>query len=179
MTFHVYNDFIFIDYLKMKCLRTKLQPSGFTLIELMMTVLVVCILATVGITQFTDFGKDARNAVTMEKIMALKAAINGDPHFYSAGEYSKPGYESHCHAPPTTLTDLITMPGAGTCSAVYNPFTKTGWRGPYVSSTDSSWNQDAWGTAFEYFVAGPPARTIRSCGQDKICGNADDLSVTF
>ena len=153
--------------------------QGFTLIEVMMTILVISILATIGVTQFTDFGNDARIATTNEKLMALKTAINGDPHLYAAGEYSKAGFEAHCRAPPVILADLITMPGAGVCSVVYDPFLKTGWRGPYVSSTDPSYDKDAWGTTLEYFVVGPPARTIRSCGRDKTCGNTDDLSVTF
>jgi prepilin-type N-terminal cleavage/methylation domain-containing protein len=155
------------------------MKSGFTLIEVMMTIVVISILATIGITQFTNFSKDARIAVTNEKLMALKMAINGDPKLISAGQYSKPGYEANCSAPPTVLTDLITKPGAGTCASDYDPFTKLGWRGPYVSSDDANWNKDAWGVAFEYFVAGPPARTIRSCGPDQTCGNIDDQSVTF
>lgn len=167
----VYFEFIFRDYLIMK--------DGFTLIEVMMTIVVIGVLATIGITQFTNFSNDARIAVTNEKLMALKIAINGDPKLISAGQYSKPGYEAHCNAPPTVLVDLVTKPGAGTCASDYDPFSKLGWRGPYVSSQESNWNKDAWDVTFEYYVAGPPARTIRSCGADKTCGNADDLTVTF
>jgi len=163
----------------MNCSQTKCHFAGFTLVELLMTILVLSILTTIGVTQFTDFGKDARIAVTTEKLMALKSAIIGDPSFHAAGEYTKQGFQVHCGAPPTILDDLITMPAAGTCSTVYDPFLKTGWRGPYVSTTDPSWNKDAWGTTFEYYVVGPPARTIRSCGPDKTCGNTDDISVTF
>jgi len=163
----------------MGCFRTIALPCGFTLVEALMVILILGILATIGVTQFTDFSKDARTAVTNEKLVAIKLAIIGDPHFYAGGEYTKPGYQAHCGAPPVTLNDLITMPGAGACSTVYDPFLKTGWRGPYLSSTDSSWNQDGWGTTLEYFVTGPPVRTIRSCGPDKICGNTDDLSLTF
>jgi hypothetical protein len=133
----------------------------------------------VAISQFVNFGKDAKAAVTLERLNALKTAINGDPRMVSAGQFANAGYEAHCQAPPTSLTDLVTQPAAGVCAATYNPFQKTGWRGPYVSSSDASWNKDAWGTAFEYFVAGPPARTIRSCGPDLTCGNTDDISVTF
>ena len=144
-----------------------------------MTILILVILATIGITQFTDFSSNARTAVTMEKLNAFKTAIMGDPHFYAGGEYTKQGYQAHCAAPPTTLSDLVTKPAAGNCSTVYDPFLKTGWRGPYVSNADASWEKDAWGTTIEYYVSGPPARTIRSCGADKICGNTDDLSVTY
>ena len=163
----------------MRCSQVAMHSVGLTLVEVLMTVLVLSILTMIGITQFTDFNNDARIAVTAEKLNALKTAIMGDPHFYASGEYTKQGYQAHCGAPPTTLNDLITMPGAGTCATVYDPFLKTGWRGPYISNTDPSWNKDAWGTTIEYYVAGPPARTIRSCGPDKTCGNADDISITF
>ena len=169
----VYINLIFIDYLMMS------RSDGFSLVELLMSIVVLSALATIGIDQFSDFSKDAKTAVTNDKLMALKSAIVGDTHFFSGGEYTKQGFQSHCGAPPTSLTNLITMPGAGTCSVIYNAFTKIGWRGPYVSNTDTSWNKDGWGTTIEYFVLGPPVRTIRSCGPDKICGNTDDLTVTY
>ncbi len=152
---------------------------GFTLIELLMVLTLMAILATIGITQYVNFSQDAQIAVTKEKLNVIKTAINGDARFVAAGTSTKQGYEAHCLAPPSVITDLVTMPGSGTCSAVYDPFTKQGWRGPYVSTTDPKWNFDAWGTAIQYFNAGPPARTIRSCGPDKTCGNADDISITF
>lgn len=156
-----------------------MMRSGFTLVEIMMAILLLSILATIGITQFTDFSKDARTVVTTEKLMALKTAIMGDPQFQAGGEFTKQGYQSHCTAPPAALVDLITMPVAGICTTVYNPFLKSGWRGPYVSTTDALWNVDAWGTTLEYYVTGPPARTIRSCGPDKTCGTTDDITVTY
>ena len=175
----VYKDLIFIDYLMMTSTPVPQNFTGFTLVEVLMAILVLAVLTTIGVTQFIDFGKDARIAVTQEKLNALKAAIVGDPHFYAAGEYTKPGFQANCSGPPVSLNDLITKPAAGVCSTVYDPYAKTGWRGPYVSDTDPTWNQDGWGTTLQYFVAGPPARTIRSCGSDKICGNTDDISVTF
>ena len=153
--------------------------AGFTLIEILMVVMLIGILSAVGITQFVNFNRDAKAAVTVEKLNVLKTAIVGDPKFVSAGQFTNAGFESHCLAPPATLTDLTVMPGAGTCAVAYDPFAKRGWRGPYISNTDPAWNKDAWGAAIEYFVLGPPVRTIRSCGPDLICGNTDDLSVTF
>ena len=144
-----------------------------------MVLTVTAILATVGINSFVTFSEDAKKAVTQEKLNALKAAIIGDPRFVDAGKYLKLGYESQCGGLPSSLTDLITMPAAGTCSTVYDPFLKTGWRGPYVNSSDPNWNLDGWGITIEYFSSGPPARTLRSCGPDKTCGTADDISVTF
>ncbi len=156
-----------------------IRIAGFTLIELLMSILVVAVLSTVAISQFIDFGSDAKVAVTKERLNSLKTSIVGDARFVASGQYSNAGYESHCQAPPTSLSDLVTMPVAGPCNVVYDPFLKKGWRGPYVSSTESHWNKDAWGTALEYFVVGPPVRTIRSCGPNLTCGDTDDVSLTF
>jgi len=188
----IYLEFGFIDYGMMTFSPSlRISSAGFTLIELLMAISIISILAVVGVTQFSDFGTDAKKALTMEKLMALKVAIDGDPHFYAAGEFSKAGFQANCGAAPAValpataaqLTDLITMPSSGTCATVYDPFTKLGWRGPYVSTTDSSWNKDAWGTYIEYSINAPltiPATgTLLSCGPDLTCGNSDDISVTF
>jgi prepilin-type N-terminal cleavage/methylation domain-containing protein len=156
-----------------------IELRGFTMIEMLMVILLVSILSLTVASQFIDMSPEAKTAVTRERMNTLKAAIVGDGRMVSNGKYTKQGYETHCVGLPSTLTDLITQPAAGTCSSVYDPFTKRGWRGPYVSSTDSNWNKDAWGTALVYYSAGPPARTLRSCGPNATCGNADDIDITF
>lgn len=157
----------------------QLNSQGFTLIELLMAISLLAILSLIGISQYINFSDEARESVTLEKLSALKFAIVGDARMLAAGKSTNMGYEEHCLAPPTALADLVTQPGAGTCAAAYDPYLKRGWRGPYINSSDANWSNDAWGTALEYYVTGPPARTIRSCGPDETCGNADDLSVTF
>jgi prepilin-type N-terminal cleavage/methylation domain-containing protein len=155
------------------------SSAGFTLVEILMVIMLVGILTTMAISGFHDFSSDARTVVTRERLNSIKAALVGDARFVSAGTFTKPGYEAHCLGSPTSLSDLVTMPGAGVCATAYDPFTKRGWRGPYVDGTVANWNADGWSTPFEYFSVGPPARTLRSCGPDLTCGTADDISVTF
>lgn len=55
--------------------RANSKRSGFTLIEVLMAVLLIAILATIAITQFTNFARDTRNATTKENLGILRNAI--------------------------------------------------------------------------------------------------------
>lgn len=162
-------------------IRGATRKSGYTLIEILMVITLIGILAAVGIPQFIDFGNDARTAVTRDRLGQIRVGIIGDPRFVTAGQPTKPGYETHCVGIPETLEDLSVMPVTvgEVCASAYDPLTKRGWRGPYLATGDAGWNEDAWGTEFEYYGEGPPARTLRSCGEDKTCGTDDDIEITF
>jgi len=51
------------------------KVGGFTLIEVLMAVLLIAILATIAISQFTNFARDTRNAATRENLGILRSAI--------------------------------------------------------------------------------------------------------
>lgn len=87
-----------------------------------MAVCLVAILATVAIPSFTNFGKDARVAVTRERLSTIKAAIVGDARMVANGQFVKPGYFNQVGALPSILDDLVTNPGV----SAYNVYTKTG-----------------------------------------------------
>jgi len=53
----------------------KMRQDGFTLIEILMAVLIIVILAVVGITQFSNFSADAKNAATKSNLAILRNAI--------------------------------------------------------------------------------------------------------
>lgn len=52
-----------------------MRQEGFTLIEILMAVLIIVILAVVGITQFSNFAADAKNASTKSNLAILRNAI--------------------------------------------------------------------------------------------------------
>lgn len=137
---------------------TSKRPSGFTLLEILMAVALVAIVSAVALPRFIDFRSDASAAVTTERMATLREALRK--------------FTSNMAAPPAALTSLVTQ---GTQPA-YDPINKVGWSGPYVDGTVSGWNADGWGTAYQYTSA---TRTLRSCGPNKTCGDADDLVVTF
>lgn len=139
-------------------------PSGFTLLEILMAIALVAIVSAVALPRFVDFRGDAKIAVTTERMASLRSAITGSN--------GKTGYLSHMGAAPSTLADLVTQ---GTKPA-YDPINKIGWNGPYVDSTVTGWDKDAWGTTYQYTSG---TRTLKSCGPNATCGDADDVSLTF
>jgi prepilin-type N-terminal cleavage/methylation domain-containing protein len=157
----------------METQRRTCSQLGFTIIELLMVILIMGILAKVAISSYVDFAKDAKSSVTNTRLTELKTAILGDARIVSSGRFVSPGFINQTGNAPLTLADLASQ---GTYSA-YDPFSKKGWNGPYVNATaEPNWGKDAWGVTFQYNAV---ARTIKSCGPDKICGTADDITVTF
>jgi prepilin-type N-terminal cleavage/methylation domain-containing protein len=150
--------------------------AGFTLIEILLVAFLISILAAIGVTQFLGFNNDAKTAVTKEKLAALKVAVTGDGRFTSGGVPTKLGFEANCQGLPSSLNDLVTQPATGACMSAYNPYTRVGWNGPYVSNADSSWDQDGWGKQIQYSSA---SRTLSSCGQNGVCGDGDDITFHF
>ncbi len=138
----------------------------------MMVIALLGILSAVAAANFVDFSSDAKKNVTLTRMGELRTAIIGDPSLITAGAYTNPGFINQVGSVPTALTDLTTQ-GA---NAAYDPFLKKGWRGPYISTIEPNWNKDAWGTALVYSSAG---RTIKSCGANKVCGDADDITISF
>jgi prepilin-type N-terminal cleavage/methylation domain-containing protein len=135
-----------------------MRPSGFTLLEILMAVALVAIVSAVALPNFIDFRGDAKAAVTKDRMTSLRDGITK--------------FISNRAAAPSALTDL-TAKGA---QPNYDPITNVGWNGPYVDGTVPGWNLDGWDTAYQYTAA---TRTLRSCGPNKACGDADDLVVNF
>lgn len=142
-----------------------------------MAVTLIAIMATVAVTQFTDFSTDAKRAVTQERMNTIRVAIKGDARMVSSGQFIRPGFEAHIGKLPgvvtgesgtTALEELITNPGD---YDDYSVTTKLGWRGPYLSDTDANWTKDGWGKDFDY---DPVARTLKSAGPDGELVTTDD-----
>ena len=140
----------------------KSGKNGFTLIELVLVILLLSILSSVAIPKLGDFIQNARIVASKKEMRELARAIVGDP------DEGLLGFQDDNGALPANLSDLINR---GTYDS-FNPFTSTGWDGPYVGTkVDSDGNIDilfdAWGNAYVYDAG---AGTITSKGQDGLVG---------
>jgi len=109
----------------MKTLKN-LNEKGFTLIEVLMTILIIVILAVVGITQFNNFSSDAKNASTKSNLAILRNAVSA----MNALERVRCAKTSVLFPDVATITNnditgctVAGIAGTGTATAVCNPTT--------------------------------------------------------
>ncbi len=116
--------------------------SGFTLVELVITITLTAILITVAMKSVAVLSRTSREEETKQKLEAMAFAIAGNPSLSNNGVRSDFGYVGDIGAMPTTLDNLCTNPGYAT------------WKGPYVSSrfvqSANEFKQDAWGANLQY-----------------------------
>jgi len=143
------------------------SETGFTLIELVIIIVVLGVVAAVAIPRIGDIITGSKTNATKEEMMRLKSAIMGNPAVTSGGRFSDRGYRGDVGGFPPNLTALVTKPGG---VAAWNPYTRLGWHGPYIDSTDGDYLRDAWGVAYAYDSA---ARTITSTG------SGTNIVITF
>lgn len=144
MTLHIYRTY------RSNCCSIR----GFTLVELVIIIVILGIVAAVGIPKFGSLSKSAKINATKEEMLRIKVAIVGDSRLVSNGEYVKRGFEGDIGFPPSSLTDLAAKPDS---VAIYDKFTRIGWNGPYLDSSEQKYLYDAWDNAYSY---NPSARTI-------------------
>ncbi len=135
--------------------------AGFTLVEIVITMLVLGIMAAVAIPVIGSFIASSRETTTRDEMRLLARAIAG------SDEAGNRGFEGDVGFPPSQLSDLVTKPDS---IPEWDPFLDMGWNGPYVDSTRSEYLTDAWDSAYAY---DPGARTIVSNG------SGSTLTVTF
>ena len=139
----------------------KIRPQdGFTLVEIVIIIVILGIVAAVAIPRFGTLSESARESATREELRRLKIAIVGDPQIISGGKYINRGFEGDIGFPPSSLIDLVRRPDS---IQDYDRFTRIGWNGPYLDSTNYDFLNDAWDIPYSY---NPAARTITSTGAD-------------
>lgn len=143
------------------------QHHGFTIIELVMIIIVLGIVAAIVIPRMGDVSDSSRINATKSEMLMLKRAIVGNAPVLGGGRYIDVGFEGNIGHPPVSLMELGVKPDS---LSPYDRFTRTGWNGPYVDTSEDNYLRDAWGAEYLYDAA---SRTITSVG------GADTLRISF
>lgn len=114
--------------------------GGFTLIEVVITIIILGILSGVAVRQLSSTVATAQYEQTKLEMEALSQAIVGNPLAYSAGTRVDFGYVGDVGALPPNLDALVQNPGGYAT-----------WKGPYISrgKTDTDFKLDGWGVAYQ------------------------------
>ncbi len=131
---------------------------GFTLIEVVLTMIIIGLLAGVAMKQLGSSVETAQYEQTKLELDALASAIAGNPAAYADGARVDFGFVGDVGALPPNLDALIANPGGYAT-----------WDGPYISTGKSAtdFKQDGWGVNYLY-----QDTLIRSTGSG---GNIDKL----
>ena len=159
------------------------KMRGFTLIEIVVVLAIAAVLAALLVPAAFQTLQSSKEATTRVQVERIYKAIVGDP---SKGNY---GFLGDMGRFPVTLSELVTQgaqqsyhtshtvhAGSGDHVALVG----TGWRGPYLTGTDSSDDlfKDAWGVALSYTNTGNNAGQVVSGGADGQISTAAD-NITY
>ncbi|MEW5702601.1 MAG: prepilin-type N-terminal cleavage/methylation domain-containing protein [Candidatus Zixiibacteriota bacterium] len=117
------------------------RDQGFTLIEVLMTVVIIGILSTVALRALQNTVESARIRETQNEMDELAFAIAGNPDLYTNGLRVDFGYVGDNGSVPATLDNLVANPGGWAT-----------WRGPYIrhrfAEDPTGFKTDAWGNPY-------------------------------
>lgn len=132
------------------------ERSAFSLLELVVVMAILVVLAGLVILEIGNFQERASVETTKTTLNTVRDAINGT----GAGQGYRQDMRSFPTTQPTeslpsTLANLYVAPASAT---LYNPVTRLGWHGPYLSGDMGMFQIDV-GTGFttNYGVANDPA----------------------
>ena len=147
------------------------DDRGFGLLSMVFVILTLSISAITIMTVINPSALTRQNQETEIKAKVLRSAIQS----YQFSHGGRSGTN------PPSLNDLSTTDGIS-CLIDNIPTNTTyqllqGWCGPYVdqifSQNLNDYKTDGWGSVFTY---DPVTTILTSCGIDKTCGGADDLT---
>ena len=117
------------------------SQSGFTLIELVITILVLGIIATVATRKMGESIETANHEHAKKELDQLVFAMVGNPEIYSHGARTDFGYVGDIGALPPNLNALVQNPGGYAT-----------WDGPYIERglDNDDFKKDAWDADYTY-----------------------------
>ena len=129
------------------------RKDGFTLIEVLLVLVILVILASFAVVQFTGVRKTANVQQAQAQVGLIDTAIQT--------------YEASVNSYPSNLQALLTQP-----NDLQDP---TKWAGPYLNHAIPP---DPWGHPYKYAVPGNHNREsfdVWSSGPDGVDGTPDDI----
>ena len=133
--------------------RNRRRNDGFTLIEVLLVLVILVILASFAVVQFTGVRKTANVQAAQTQVGLIDTAIQT--------------YEASVNSYPSNLQALLAQP-----SDLPDP---SKWSGPYLNHAIPP---DPWGRPYKYAVPGSHNRDsydVWSSGPDGVDGTPDDI----
>ncbi len=157
--------------------------SGFTLVETLMTVVLVGVLSVASISYLQNDMEEIRFDDTVLELEKIKLAMIGDESISINGERTNFGFQGDIGGAPTTLSDLITQGAYPVWSVSLAERVPVGWNGPYLQDTTgvADITTDSWGNSYTYDRTGDPI-TVISLGADNASGGTgldSDITVSI
>jgi len=155
------------------------QKRGYTIMELVIVILIIAVMSAVAIPTIGNMMTNSNIKSTEREMMELVRAIVGEP------EAGFLGFMAEIGDLPDAIGDLYAI---GTNSP-YNPFTRSGWNGPYLelqakdidgdgttAANEYDVLYDSWGTPYDYDKAAGTVTSWGPDGQDD-AGGDDDIVI--
>ncbi|HYE36082.1 prepilin-type N-terminal cleavage/methylation domain-containing protein [Methylocaldum sp.] len=119
------------------------KQSGLTLLELVVTLLILTMLSTVALQSTSGLQDQARFEQTQNRLQMIREAILGDPRKTVNGQMVVSGFVADMGRLPNDLRELLD--GTGMIAYTVDPLTGLGygWRGPYLLSSQNPGDSDA------------------------------------
>lgn len=139
------------------------------LLQVVFIMLALAIAASVAVMNTATLDSSAGAKDTFAHMDKIKAAVTA--------------YRANGNGNPPNLDALVIAPtGAAACAPDSSPASGTfrqlrGWCGPYLereAAGSDTLKRDGWKTLLQYTVS-----SLRSCGPNRTCGDADDITTAL
>lgn len=124
---------------------SRINRSGFSLIELCVVIVIAGILSGIAMQSMTAVVHSTRESATQREMQQIAHAITGDPEITINGVRSDFGFVGDAGIFPVSLSHLSTNPG-----------NLPTWDGPYLqpnmNQDTTSWMLDGWGSSYTYLA---------------------------
>jgi len=147
------------------------KKKGVSLIEVMVTIIVMMILSAVIIPRATQIALNVHLTATQKEMVQLRRAILGDPQKgylgFKGNMETTQNFRGRAGIPNNIneLWDFTALPAPS--QIVYNNYTEIGWHGPYIEmhAVDADGDGTVGGTEYDLlFDAWGRAYTIQNDG---------------